>query len=446
MKVQISDIVIGGDRFVLIAGPCSIESEDMCMLVAKHLKQVCSQLGIPYIFKASFDKANRTSKDAPRGIGMERGLKILKKVKEEVGVPILTDVHECWQCQQVAQVADILQIPAFLCRQTDLLVAAAKTGKVVNIKKGQFLAPWDMTNVVDKIRDMAPDKILVTERGTSFGYNNLVVDMTSLVELRRCGVPVVFDATHSVQKPGGMGGSTGGNRDMVPHLIRAALAVGVDAIFAEIHPDPEHAWSDGPNQLRLQDAEKILTMAVKYDAITKGYTAQNNAQNTMKSPIMKHDIKLVLTDVDGVLTDGGMYYTAQGDTMKRFNVIDGMGMKMLQQAGIKVGIITGETTDIVRSRVEKLKLDFLFMGKGFADKLHTAEDICRDMGITMDNVAYIGDDVNCINILRAAGLAACPANALPQVKTIEGIIQLKKQGGQGAFRELADFILKDKQR
>ena len=234
-----------GGRFVLIAGPCAIESEAMTMEVAGTLKEICRELNIHLIFKSSFDKANRTSLKSARGVGMERGLEILQKVKNEFQLPVLTDVHETWQCQPVADVVDVLQIPAFLSRQTDLLIAAAKTGKIVNIKKGQFMAPWDMKNVVDKMLEAGNDKILLCERGSSFGYNNLVVDMTGLVEMRKYGFPIVFDATHSVQKPGGQGNSTGGNREMVPYLMRAALAVGVDAVFAEVHPQPDYAISDG---------------------------------------------------------------------------------------------------------------------------------------------------------------------------------------------------------
>ena len=265
-----NNIKIGNNsRFALLAGPCAIESEEMTMEVAYELKNICTRLEIPFIFKSSFDKANRTSVTSPRGIGIEKGLQILQRIKSELNVPIITDVHESWQCPIVAEIADILQIPAFLCRQTDLLVAAAETGRAINVKKGQFLAPWDMRNVVEKLRSTGNERIMVCERGSSFGYNNLVVDMTSLVEMRQFGVPVVFDATHSVQKPGGAGGVTGGNREMVPHLIRAALAVGVDAIFAEVHPNPDKAFSDAANQLRLNDIENILKQAIAIDKIIK---------------------------------------------------------------------------------------------------------------------------------------------------------------------------------
>ncbi len=261
---------IGGrQRVTLIAGPCAIENEEMVLETATELKSICQKLEINLVFKSSFDKANRTSVKSPRGVGLEKGLYILNEIKHNLGLSIITDVHETWQCSPVSQVADIIQIPAFLSRQTDLLIAAAKTGRIVNVKKGQFMAPWDMKNVITKIEEAGNEKILLCERGTSFGYNNLVVDMTGIVEMRSYGYPVVFDATHSVQKPGGQGSSTGGNRQMVPYLLKAALAVGVDAIFAEVHPDPDKAYSDGPNQLKLSDFMSIMKEAIQIDNITK---------------------------------------------------------------------------------------------------------------------------------------------------------------------------------
>lgn len=270
-KVKVNDtMTIGGDKLTLFAGPCAIESEEMSMDVAKKLKAICDKLEINYVFKSSFDKANRSSINSPRGVGLEEGLRILKKVKDEVGVPVVTDIHTEEQAQLAAEVVDVLQIPAFLCRQTDLLVAAAKTGKVVNVKKGQFMAPADTKNIITKMKEAGNDKVLLCERGTSFGYNNLVVDMTGLVEMRSFGQPIVFDATHSVQKPGGNGTTTGGNREMVPYLMNAALATGVDVIFAEVHPDPDNAFSDGPNQIKLEEIEKILTNAKKFYDLNKG--------------------------------------------------------------------------------------------------------------------------------------------------------------------------------
>ena len=258
----------------LIAGPCAIESREVVMQTAAHLKEVCERLGITLYFKSSFDKANRTSL-SDRGIGMEKGLEILQEVKDTYGLPILTDVHESWQCAAVAEVADVLQIPAFLARQTDLLVAAAKTGKVVNVKKGQFMAPWDMRGAIAKIEanhPLASKNIWLTERGSSFGYGNIVVDMTSLVKMREYGYPVVFDATHAVQQPSSQAGVTGGNREMVPHLMRAALAVGIDGLFLEVHPDPDHAISDAANQVRLNDIENILKQAIEIDNLHKQLT------------------------------------------------------------------------------------------------------------------------------------------------------------------------------
>ena len=257
----------------LIAGPCAIENREMVMQTAAVLKDVCERLGVKLYFKSSFDKANRTS-PSERGIGMEKGLAILKEVKETYGLPILTDVHESWQCAKVAEVADVLQIPAFLARQTDLLEAAARTGKVVNVKKGQFMAPWDMRGAIAKVKGASDGQteVWLTERGSSFGYGNIVVDMTSLVKMREYGCPVVFDATHAVQQPSSQAGVTGGNREMVPHLMRAALAVGVDGLFLEVHPDPDHAISDAANQVRLSDIEGILKQAIAIDQLNKQLT------------------------------------------------------------------------------------------------------------------------------------------------------------------------------
>ena len=269
-EVKITDSIIAGNgKMFLIAGPCVIESEELVMEVAGKMKEITDKLGIQYIFKASFDKANRSSITSFRGPGLEKGLEILSKVKEKYGVALATDIHEPWHCKQAAEVIDILQIPAFLSRQTDLLVAAGETGKAINIKKGQFLAPWDMKNVVKKFQEIGNENIMLCERGASFGYNNLVVDMRGLLEMRKFGYPVVFDATHSVQIPGGQGETSGGNSSYVYPLARAALAVGVDGIFAEVHPDPNTAKSDGPNMLRLDKIEKILENLLQYDKLTK---------------------------------------------------------------------------------------------------------------------------------------------------------------------------------
>ncbi|MBC8044526.1 MAG: 3-deoxy-8-phosphooctulonate synthase [Rhizobacter sp.] len=275
IRTKITDEIIAGDGqpLVLIAGPCVIESESFTLRMAEEIKKVCGRQGVPFIFKASFDKANRTSANGFRGGGMEAGLKVLEKVKREVGVPVLTDIHESYQAAPAAAVVDVLQIPAFLCRQTDLLLAAAATGKTVNVKKGQFLAPWDMKNVVKKLESGFPEggekKIMVTERGSSFGYNTLVVDFRSLVQMREFGYPVVFDATHSVQMPGGRGDSTGGQREFVPVLAKAAAAVGIDILFMEVHENPDVAPSDGPNMLPLAQLEETLRRVLAVRAATQ---------------------------------------------------------------------------------------------------------------------------------------------------------------------------------
>ena len=259
----------------LIAGPCAIENREVVLQTAETLNRLCYDLGITLYFKSSFDKANRTSASA-RGVGLDEGLRILEEVKTQFGLPILTDVHESYQCAPVAEVADVLQIPAFLSRQTDLLQAAAETGRIVNVKKGQFMAPWDMGGVIEKIEQVMPGAakeghIWLTERGSSFGYGRLVVDMTSLVEMRRFGCPIIFDATHSVQQPSSQSGVTGGNRGMVPYLMRAALAVGVDGLFIETHPEPEKAISDAANQVRLSDMGKLLREAKSLEDATQQF-------------------------------------------------------------------------------------------------------------------------------------------------------------------------------
>lgn len=262
--------VIGGKkRFTLIAGPCVIESEELVMEVAEYIKKITDELDINFIFKSSFDKANRSSINSYRGPGIDKGLEILAKVKSRFSIPVTTDIHEVWQAKPISEVVDIIQIPAFLCRQTDLVAASGETGKPISVKKGQFLAPWDMKNVVKKLEETGNTNIVLMERGTTFGYNNLVVDMRGLIEMREFGYPVVFDATHSVQKPGGRGDTTGGDRDMVYPLMRAAAAVGIDGVFAEVHPDPDNGKSDGPNMLNIKDLENILKTIVKIDDIVK---------------------------------------------------------------------------------------------------------------------------------------------------------------------------------
>lgn len=262
--VKVTDnITLGGDRMVLFSGPCAAESYDICMQTGTEVKSICDRLGIDYIFKSSFDKANRTSAGSYRGPSKEGGLEILSRVKKDLKVPVVTDVHESYQCAEVAEVADVLQIPAFLCRQTDLLKAAARTGKAVKIKKGQFMAPEDMKYAVEKVREEGNENVFLTERGASFGYHTLIVDMRGLPVMRQYS-PVIFDVTHSVQQPGGKGGSSGGQREFAPFLARAAAAAGVDGFFIETHPQPETALSDGPNMIPLSGMDSFLTMIKQF--------------------------------------------------------------------------------------------------------------------------------------------------------------------------------------
>ena len=268
--VKCSSFEIANNKpFTLIAGPCQLESEEHALKISTELKKITNELGINFIYKTSFDKANRTSLKGKRGLGLEKSLPIFDKIRKDVEVPVLTDIHTVEQCSIVASHIDVLQIPAFLCRQTDLLIAAAKTGKIINVKKGQFLAPWDMGNVIKKIEESGNKNILITERGASFGYNTLVSDMRALPIMSEYGFPVVFDATHSVQQPGGMGEKSGGQREFVPYLARAAIAVGVGAVFIETHDDPDNAPSDGPNMVPLNEIKSLLKKLTEIDKIVK---------------------------------------------------------------------------------------------------------------------------------------------------------------------------------
>jgi 2-dehydro-3-deoxyphosphooctonate aldolase (KDO 8-P synthase) len=274
--IQTGPFKIGGQNpLVLIAGPCVIESETIARDIAEKLKRVTQDLGVPFIFKASYDKANRSSIQSFRGPGLQEGLKILEKIKTDLDLPILSDIHKEEEVEPAAEVLDILQIPAFLCRQTDLLIKAAHSGKPVNVKKGQFMAPWDMKNVVNKLEESGNKNILLTERGATFGYNNLVVDMRSLVLMRDYGYPVIFDSTHSLQQPGGQGTKSGGQREMIPDLARGAVAVGCDALFMETHTNPDKALSDGPNMLKLDLLPELLEQLITLDQIVRGQTVKN---------------------------------------------------------------------------------------------------------------------------------------------------------------------------
>lgn len=269
-QISIDGLTVANDLpLTVIAGPCQLESADHAQMIAGAMKEACDAVGAQYVFKASYDKANRTSLSGKRGLGMDEGLKVLQSVKDTISVPVLTDVHTEAQCAPVAEVCDILQIPAFLCRQTDLLIAAAATGAVVNVKKGQFLAPWDMDNVVAKLEGSGTDRIMLTERGTSFGYNTLVTDMRGLPRMAQTGYPVIMDATHSVQQPGGQGGSSGGQREFAPVMARAAVSLGIAGVFIETHEDPDNAPSDGPNMIHLHQMPTLIDTLMAFDRLAK---------------------------------------------------------------------------------------------------------------------------------------------------------------------------------
>ena len=280
MNFEVGNTNIGNDQPLnIIAGPCQLESSEHSLMIAKSIADACAKVGAGYIFKGSFDKANRTSISGKRGVGLSEGLKIMEKVKASVGCPVLTDVHDASQCSEVASIVDILQIPAFLCRQTDLLIAAAKTNAAINVKKGQFLAPWEMPNVAEKLASTGNKKIMLCERGTSFGYNTLVTDMRGIPEMLKTGYPIIMDATHSVQQPGGQGKSSGGQREFAPLMARLATSIGIAGVFIETHENPDHAPSDGPNMIKLDQMPNILEDLMKFDQLAKENPFRLNGQN-----------------------------------------------------------------------------------------------------------------------------------------------------------------------
>lgn len=283
MRIKIENLTPQNyEPFLVIAGPCVIEDEDITFNTALKLKGICSSLGLPFVFKCSYDKANRTSVTSFRGPGMERGLRILADIKSKLGVPVLSDIHNAADLKPASEVLDVLQIPAFLCRQTDLIVAASNTGKAVNVKKGQFLSPWDVKNIIDKFTSTGNRNLMLTERGTSFGYNNLVVDFRGIPVMRSFGFPVIFDVTHSLQLPGGQGSCSGGQREFAEPLARAAMAVGVDGIFMEVHPDPEKALCDGPNMIKLDEVERMLMSLKSFDNLKKMLNASKIVDDILK--------------------------------------------------------------------------------------------------------------------------------------------------------------------
>ena len=432
----------------MILGPCVIETEELTLEVAQELVRIHEATGIPVIFKASFDKANRTSIKSFRGPGLDRGLEILARVREKSGLPIISDIHSPDQASKAAEVLDVIQIPAFLCRQTDLLVAAGETGKAVNIKKGQFQSPDDMLNAAKKVLSTGNDRILLTERGSSFGYGDLVVDMRSIVRMKRFGFPVVFDATHSSQFPGRGEGRSGGDRTLVPHLARAGIAAGADGVFMEVHPNPEGALCDGPNSLYLKDLEPLARNLVEiFRLVPREKTPLGAAKRaagdrgpesrSLEDRLKK--IRLIVLDVDGALTDGGIVFGSGGLEIKTFNVRDGHGIKIAKRLGLDLAVVTGRTSEVVQRRAEELGITKVY--QRIRDKRVVLEELLEEFDLGAHEIAVLGDDVVDIPLFRRVGAAFAVPEAPREVRRDAHYVT-SHAGGRGAAREMIEMILK----
>ncbi len=448
--VETNNIRIGHRcPLVLISGPCVIEDYETTFEIASFLNDLTRELNIPFIFKASYDKANRTSLGSFRGPGLEKGLEILERIKTKLGIAILSDVHQASEIDSAARVLDIIQIPAFLCRQTDFILKIAKTGKVVNIKKGQFLAPWDIANVVEKATSTGNKRILITERGAMFGYNNLVADFRAVKIMQDTGWPVIFDATHSVQLPGGAGSSSGGQREFAPVLARAAVASGADGVFLEVHKEPDKALCDGPNSLKLDTLYELFSQLkairniVTQSPSWEGSGSFEKAQKDIKISPEKQDqfkrIKLLLLDVDGVLTDGSIIYNGTGDEIKNFGVRDGAGIRLLMKSGIKVGIVTGRSSNALLHRCKNLGIDLIF--DGISDKGAVLNIILEKTGVSPEETAFVGDDLQDLPLMKQVGLSVAVSDASKTVQQWADVVTTGK-GGAGAVREVCETILK----
>jgi 2-dehydro-3-deoxyphosphooctonate aldolase (KDO 8-P synthase) len=438
----------GGEELFFILGPCVIESEQLALDVAAEVARIGRSAGVPVLFKSSFDKANRTSQDSFRGPGLREGLRILSEVKAKTGLPIVSDIHTPDQAGQVAAVLDVIQIPALLSRQTDLLLAAGRTGKVVNIKKGQFLAAEDMQHAVKKVLSTGNRKILLTERGASFGYGDLVADMRSIVRMKPFGFPVIFDATHSSQFPGRGDGCSAGDRSFVAPLARAAVAAGADGIFMEVHPDPARALCDGPNSLALKDLEALILnlrdihklVRVVPQGVTEPATSSDSS--TARIPEFQERLKkiqLIIFDVDGVLTDGRITFGSGNLEIKSFDVRDGHGIKIAKRCGLEIAFVTGRTSEVVAHRAEDLGVTLLY--QGIWDKKPVLVELLEALGLNPEQVAVVGDDVVDIPLLLRVGagftVPGVPEEVLRAAHYVTG-----QQGGRGAAREVVELILK----
>lgn len=440
-------LVTSGSLF-FIAGPCVIESEEMTNEIAAEIARIRDRHSVTIFFKASFDKANRTSIDSYRGPGLEHGLNILAGVRNKTGLPVTSDIHTPDQAEAAGKVLDMIQIPAFLSRQTDLLIAAGRTNRWINIKKGQFLSPEDMQYSIDKVRSTGNFKILLTERGVSFGYRDLVADMRSIVKMKRYGVPVVFDATHSAQFPGAGDGCSSGDRSLVPPLARAGAAAGADGIFMEVHPEPEKALCDGPNSLRLSDLEFMISNLSAIHAliprtfpsasIPSGAGEKSKAAAFSLEDAAKK-IRLIIFDVDGILTDGAIIFAGSSLEIKSFHVRDGHGIKIAKRCGLEVALVTGRYSEVVDRRARDLGIDLVH--QAVWDKKPVLDELVEKLSLRHDEVAVLGDDVVDIPIMRRVGLSITVPEAPQEVKQASDYVT-RLPGGQGAAREAIEIILK----
>jgi 2-dehydro-3-deoxyphosphooctonate aldolase (KDO 8-P synthase) len=425
-----------------------IESEAVTLNVAARVASIADSLGIPAVFKASYDKANRTSVSSFRGPGIQEGLRILEKTRSETGLPIISDVHSVDQVRTAGKTLDMLQIPAFLCRQTDLLVAAGATGRAVNIKKGQFLSPDDMQHAIRKVESAGNSKIMLTERGTTFGYKDLVVDMRSIFRLREFGHPVVFDATHSAQSPGGGQGCSGGDRSVIPTLAMAAVAAGADGVFMETHPDPDHALCDGPNSWPLDHLESLMRRLLEVRRAVRRHHEEIVPHQRVESPRRSLDeccgdrlksIRLIIFDVDGALTDGRIILGNAGIEIKAFDVRDGHGIKIAKRHGIEVAFVTGRKSEIVTARAAELGVSRVF--QGVLDKAPVLETLLSELRMGPQEVAVLADDVVDIPLFRRVGASFTVPGAPNEVRR-EALFVTRNAAGRGAAREMVEMILK----
>ncbi len=459
-RLEIGNRTFGPDLF-LILGPCVIETEELTLRIARKIAALSEETGIPVIFKASFDKANRTSVHSYRGPGMEAGLEILAKVKKETGLPVISDIHIPAQADAAAEVLDVIQIPAFLSRQTDLLLAASRTGRVINIKKGQFQAPDDMEHAIKKVISAGNSRIMLTERGVSFGYQDLVADMRSIIKMKRFGFPVVFDATHSSQFPSKGAGCSGGDRSFVAPLAKAAVAAGADGIFMEVHPDPDHALCDGPNSYHLDHLQhlvfvlsairQVVSSGTERSAIDRISPDSRTVQQLTESELKKMEetpdilkeklqkIKLIIFDVDGVLTDGGIIFGNREIEIKSFHVRDGHGIKIAKRSGLNIAFVTGRSSEVVGKRAEDLGIERVY--QGMWDKRPALAELMKDLQLLPEEIAVVGDDIVDIPLMRRVGVSFTVPEASEEVQR-EATIVTQHGGGRGAAREIVEIILK----